>query len=70
MSANSHTELTFYQAKEIKIAGGFAGGSGSDGWYTRQILIRSADGSEFQITVHSVTGQTELPVVVSDEEVL
>jgi hypothetical protein len=70
---SAHTELTFFQAKEIKITRGFAGGSRKDtrdAYYTRQILIVSADGSEFQINCHSVTGQKDLPVIASDEDVV
>jgi hypothetical protein len=73
VSANSHTELTFFKAKEIKITRGFAVGGRKDkraAYYTRQILIVSADGAEFEITAHSVTGQKDLPLVISDETVL
>ena len=69
----THTELTFFRAKEIKITRGFACGGRKDerdAYYTRQIVIVSADGSEFQITCHSVTGQKELPVIATDEEVV
>jgi hypothetical protein len=72
LSAN-HTELTFFRAKEIRLTRGFAVGGRKDErdvYYTRQIVIVSADGSEFQITCHSVTGQSELPVIASDEEVV
>ena len=71
--SSSSTELTFFQAKEIKISRGFPCGyrrDKRDGFYTRQILIVSADGSEFQINVHSVTGQAQLPVVAVDKDVV
>lgn len=72
MSA-AHTELTFFRAKEIKISRGFRYGGRRDArdtHYTRQIVITSDDGSEFQINVHSVTGQAQLPVVAVDEDVV
>lgn len=71
--SDAHTELTFFKAKEIRISRGFGGGSRRDprdAFYTRQIVIVNADGSEFQINVHSVTGQKDLPLIAVEEDVV